>query len=255
MAVGFGRAAVPGLWGQVGRLAQKMLRGEVPAGLVLSGGHDLGGGLCSLTPMSLHSDPQNPARHQPWAAVRTAWSLFPPQKAWPSQGTPAAPCFPCCTGKERLGSPGRRRGQVWALRGEVGWPGGHSRGSEQLTARRNPVGLPDWVGSAELTPATGSLERPRQTKARACGRLTRLPGPLPRMGSKSPGSTGQPPAFFSKLTENNSAMVKSKKQEINKKLSTHNRNEPEYSEWGEGSGTRSEPCVVELRPRHRGVAP
>lgn len=49
------------------------------------------------------------------------------------------------------------------------------------------------------------------------------------MGSKSPGNTSQPPAFFSKLTESNSAMVKSKKQEINKKLNTHNRNEPEYS--------------------------
>ncbi|XP_058137221.1 nuclear receptor corepressor 2 isoform X4 [Dasypus novemcinctus] len=50
-----------------------------------------------------------------------------------------------------------------------------------------------------------------------------------RMGSKSPGNTSQPPAFFSKLTESNSAMVKSKKQEINKKLNTHNRNEPEYT--------------------------
>lgn len=49
------------------------------------------------------------------------------------------------------------------------------------------------------------------------------------MGSKSPGNSSQPPAFFSKLTESNSAMVKSKKQEINKKLNTHNRNEPEYS--------------------------
>lgn len=53
--------------------------------------------------------------------------------------------------------------------------------------------------------------------------------PHGRMGSKSPGNTSQPPAFFSKLTESNSAMVKSKKQEINKKLNTHNRNEPEYS--------------------------
>uniref|UniRef100_G3TPP4 Nuclear receptor corepressor 2 n=1 Tax=Loxodonta africana TaxID=9785 RepID=G3TPP4_LOXAF len=51
----------------------------------------------------------------------------------------------------------------------------------------------------------------------------------PRMGSKSPGNTSQPPAFFSKLTESNSAMVRSKNQEINKKLNTHSRNDPEYS--------------------------
>jgi len=49
------------------------------------------------------------------------------------------------------------------------------------------------------------------------------------MGSKSPGNNTQPPAFFSKLTESNSAMVKSKKQEIIKKLSTTNKNETEYS--------------------------
>lgn len=55
-----------------------------------------------------------------------------------------------------------------------------------------------------------------------------------RMGSKSPGNNTQPPAFFSKLTESNSAMVKSKKQEIIKKLSTTNKNETEYSKdmWG-----------------------
>ncbi|XP_018091086.1 nuclear receptor corepressor 2 S homeolog isoform X10 [Xenopus laevis] len=50
-----------------------------------------------------------------------------------------------------------------------------------------------------------------------------------RMGSKSPGNNTQPPAFFSKLTESNSAMVKSKKQEMIKKLSTTNRSEQEYS--------------------------
>lgn len=49
------------------------------------------------------------------------------------------------------------------------------------------------------------------------------------MGSKSPGNNTQPPAFFSKLTESNSAMVKSKKQEIIKKLGTTNRSETEYS--------------------------
>ncbi|XP_039213261.1 nuclear receptor corepressor 2 isoform X10 [Crotalus tigris] len=47
--------------------------------------------------------------------------------------------------------------------------------------------------------------------------------------TRSPGNSVQPPAFFSKLTESNSAMVKSKKQEIIKKLSTSNRNEAEYN--------------------------
>lgn len=61
---------------------------------------------------------------------------------------------------------------------------------------------------------------------------------LCRMGSKSPGNNTQPPAFFSKLTESNSAMVKSKKQEIIKKLSTTNKNETEYSKdmWGGDCG-------------------
>lgn len=58
------------------------------------------------------------------------------------------------------------------------------------------------------------------------------------MGSKSPGNSSQPPAFFSKLTESNSAMVKSKKQEINKKLNTHNRNEPEYSKGSQPPRSR-----------------
>nr|XP_035114031.2 nuclear receptor corepressor 2 isoform X17 [Callithrix jacchus] len=66
----------------------------------------------------------------------------------------------------------------------------------------------------------------------------------PRMGSKSPGSTGQPPAFFSKLTESNSAIVKSKKQEINKKLNTHNWNEPEYNIGQPGTEIFNMPAIT-----------
>ncbi|XP_073916880.1 nuclear receptor corepressor 2 isoform X2 [Castor canadensis] len=66
----------------------------------------------------------------------------------------------------------------------------------------------------------------------------------PRMGSKSPSNTSQPPAFFSKLTESNSAMVKSKKQEINKKLNTHNRNEPEYNIGQPGTEIFNMPAIT-----------
>ncbi|XP_021113299.1 nuclear receptor corepressor 2 isoform X3 [Heterocephalus glaber] len=65
-----------------------------------------------------------------------------------------------------------------------------------------------------------------------------------RMGSKSPGSTSQPPAFFSKLTESNSAMVKSKKQEINKKLNTHSRTEPEYNIGQPGTEIFNMPAIT-----------
>ncbi|XP_067862369.1 nuclear receptor corepressor 2 [Heptranchias perlo] len=50
-----------------------------------------------------------------------------------------------------------------------------------------------------------------------------------RMESRSPGSGPQPPAFFSKLTEITSPMVKSKKQEITKKLSTVSGGEADYN--------------------------
>ena len=46
------------------------------------------------------------------------------------------------------------------------------------------------------------------------------------MGSRSPASGSQPPAFFSKLTESNSAIVKVKKQEMIKKIG----NESDFSE-------------------------
>ncbi|XP_060641546.2 nuclear receptor corepressor 2 isoform X2 [Anolis sagrei] len=65
-----------------------------------------------------------------------------------------------------------------------------------------------------------------------------------RMGSKSPGNNTQPPAFFSKLTESNSAMVKSKKQEIIKKLSTNNRSEAEYNVGQPGTEIFNMPAIT-----------
>ncbi|XP_068100049.1 nuclear receptor corepressor 2 isoform X4 [Hyperolius riggenbachi] len=70
----------------------------------------------------------------------------------------------------------------------------------------------------------------------------------PRMGSKSPGNSAQPPAFFSKLTESTSAMVKSKKQEIIKKLSTTNRNEPEYNIGQPGTEIFNMPAITGSGP-------
>ncbi|KAL8180184.1 UNVERIFIED_CONTAM: hypothetical protein K2H54_010169, partial [Gekko kuhli] len=65
-----------------------------------------------------------------------------------------------------------------------------------------------------------------------------------RMGSKSPGNNVQPPAFFSKLTESNSAMVKSKKQEMIKKLSTNNRSEAEYNVGQPGTEIFNMPAIT-----------
>lgn len=65
-----------------------------------------------------------------------------------------------------------------------------------------------------------------------------------RMGSKSPGNNTQRPAFFSKLTESNSAMVKSKKQEIIKKLSTTNKNETEYNVGQPGTEIFNMPAIT-----------
>uniref|UniRef100_A0A8D3CQY0 Nuclear receptor corepressor 2 n=1 Tax=Scophthalmus maximus TaxID=52904 RepID=A0A8D3CQY0_SCOMX len=48
--------------------------------------------------------------------------------------------------------------------------------------------------------------------------LTGLSFCLYRLGSRSPPNASQPPAFFSKLTESTSAIVKSKKQEMIKKM-------------------------------------
>ena len=48
--------------------------------------------------------------------------------------------------------------------------------------------------------------------------LKRLLFSLPSMVSRSPPNPTQHPAFFSKLTESTSAIVKSKKQEMIKKM-------------------------------------
>ncbi|XP_041058045.1 nuclear receptor corepressor 2 isoform X3 [Carcharodon carcharias] len=53
--------------------------------------------------------------------------------------------------------------------------------------------------------------------------------PEQRMESRSPGSGSQAPAFFTKLTESTSHMVKSKKQEIIKKLTTVSGGESIYN--------------------------
>ncbi|XP_061459047.1 nuclear receptor corepressor 2 isoform X2 [Rhineura floridana] len=65
-----------------------------------------------------------------------------------------------------------------------------------------------------------------------------------RMGSKSPGNNVQPPAFFSKLTESNSAMVKKKKQEIIKKLNTNYRSEAEYNVGQPGTEIFNMPAIT-----------
>uniref|UniRef100_A0A8C9TBI6 Nuclear receptor corepressor 2 n=1 Tax=Scleropages formosus TaxID=113540 RepID=A0A8C9TBI6_SCLFO len=73
----------------------------------------------------------------------------------------------------------------------------------------------------------------------------------PRVGSRSPANSSQPPAFFSKLTESNSAIVKSKKQEIIKKM-TVSGSESEYNAGQPGteifnmpaSTTAGTPCCI-----------
>ncbi|XP_061866414.1 nuclear receptor corepressor 2 isoform X6 [Colius striatus] len=96
-----------------------------------------------------------------------------------------------------------------------------------------PVSPPDGVGESE------------HGKSATYPLLYREGEPMDqRMGSKSPGNNTQPPAFFSKLTESNSAMVKSKKQEIIKKLSTTNKNETEYNVGQPGTEIFNMPAIT-----------
>uniref|UniRef100_A0A674K4B8 Nuclear receptor corepressor 2 n=1 Tax=Terrapene triunguis TaxID=2587831 RepID=A0A674K4B8_9SAUR len=96
-----------------------------------------------------------------------------------------------------------------------------------------PVSPPDGMGEPEHTRSTSYpiLYREGEQSEQ-------------RMGSKSPGNNTQPPAFFSKLTESNSAMVKSKKQEIIKKLGTTNRSETEYNVGQPGTEIFNMPAIT-----------
>uniref|UniRef100_A0A8C8SF53 Nuclear receptor corepressor 2 n=1 Tax=Pelusios castaneus TaxID=367368 RepID=A0A8C8SF53_9SAUR len=96
-----------------------------------------------------------------------------------------------------------------------------------------PVSPPEGMGESEHVRSTSYPILYREGEQ-----------PEQRMGSKSPGNTTQPPAFFSKLTESNSAMVKSKKQEIIKKLSTTNRSETEYNVGQPGTEIFNMPAIT-----------
>uniref|UniRef100_A0A8C9R815 Nuclear receptor corepressor 2 n=1 Tax=Scleropages formosus TaxID=113540 RepID=A0A8C9R815_SCLFO len=69
----------------------------------------------------------------------------------------------------------------------------------------------------------------------------------PRVGSRSPANSSQPPAFFSKLTESNSAIVKSKKQEIIKKM-TVSGSESEYNAGQPGTEIFNMPASTTAGP-------
>ncbi|KTF82950.1 hypothetical protein cypCar_00017388, partial [Cyprinus carpio] len=73
-----------------------------------------------------------------------------------------------------------------------------------------PVSPPGAISEQEMSGATYPNEQAEQG-----------------MGSRSPASSSQPPAFFSKLTESNSAIVKSKKEMIKKMVVSA---EAEFSE-------------------------
>lgn len=74
------------------------------------------------------------------------------------------------------------------------------------------------------------------------------------MGSRSPPNTSQPPAFFSKLTESTSAIVKSKKQEMSKKMtvvgndSDFNAGQPGTEIFNMPASTTAGPVNVRSHP-------
>ncbi|KPP71959.1 nuclear receptor corepressor 2-like, partial [Scleropages formosus] len=69
------------------------------------------------------------------------------------------------------------------------------------------------------------------------------------VGSRSPANSSQPPAFFSKLTESNSAIVKSKKQEIIKKMTVSgNAGQPGTEIFNMPASTTAGPVAPRSHP-------
>uniref|UniRef100_A0A8C8K180 Nuclear receptor corepressor 2 n=1 Tax=Oncorhynchus tshawytscha TaxID=74940 RepID=A0A8C8K180_ONCTS len=102
-------------------------------------------------------------------------------------------------------------------------------------------------------PETGSLV----ANSASDGKTLWIPGsphhpdpPLDRlMGSRSPPSTSQPPAFFSKLTESTSAIVKSKKQEMIKKMTVvGNPGQPGTEIFNMPASTTAGPVSIRSHP-------
>ncbi|XP_038152559.1 nuclear receptor corepressor 2-like, partial [Cyprinodon tularosa] len=77
--------------------------------------------------------------------------------------------------------------------------------------------------------------------------LTLFSFPANRLASRSPPNASQAPAFFSKLTESTSAIVKSKKQEMIKKR-TGDGNEPEFNAGQPGTEIFNMPASTTAGP-------
>uniref|UniRef100_A0A668AF65 Nuclear receptor corepressor 2 n=1 Tax=Myripristis murdjan TaxID=586833 RepID=A0A668AF65_9TELE len=76
-----------------------------------------------------------------------------------------------------------------------------------------------------------------------------VPNEQGEMGSRSPPNASQPPAFFSKLTENTSAIVKSKKQEMIKKMTVvGNPGQPGTEIFNMPASTTAGPVSIRSHP-------
>uniref|UniRef100_A0A8C5G939 Nuclear receptor corepressor 2-like n=1 Tax=Gouania willdenowi TaxID=441366 RepID=A0A8C5G939_GOUWI len=102
-------------------------------------------------------------------------------------------------------------------------------------------------------PGSPSIPRP-SPKCVCASVLTQHHCTSCRMGSRSPPNTSQPPAFFSKLTENTSAIVKFKKQEMIKKMtvvgndSDFNAGQPGTEIFNMPASTTAGPISVRSHP-------